>query len=252
MELTGYLLIAAASVGAGAINAAAGGGTLITFPAMLAAGMSPLAANITSAIGLLTGSLGGAVSFRKELARQRRRFLANAPWAAGGAVLGAILLLSTPGDAFTAIVPWLVLSAAALFAAQPLIARWLRRAAEHDTETTGGWPMHLAFVGIGIYGAYFGAGIGVVMLALLGLIIHDSIQHHSAMKNIMALVINGTGALILVFSPLVHWGVVAIMLAGALVGGLAGGWLARRVPGWLLRTVVVAIAVVVGVTMLLG
>lgn len=251
MDLTGYLLVAAAAVGAGAINAAAGGGTLITFPAMLAAGMSPLAANITSAIGLLTGSLGGALSFRRELALQRRRFVANAPWAAGGAVLGATLLLITPGDAFTAIVPWLVLSAAALFAAQPLVARWLGRTAEHDTATTGGWPMHLAFVAIGVYGAYFGAGIGVMMLAALGLIIHDSIQHHSAMKNIMALVINGTGALILAFSPLVHWGVVAIMLAGALIGGFAGGWLARRVPGWLLRVVVIAFALVVGITMLL-
>ncbi len=112
MELPGFLLIALASIGAGAINAAAGGGTLITFPAMLAAGMSPLAANMTSSIGLLLGTVGGAWSYRAELRRQRRRFLANAPFAAVGGAMGAVLLLLTPSDAFTAIVPWLVLAAA--------------------------------------------------------------------------------------------------------------------------------------------
>ena len=105
---------------------------------------------------------------------------------------------------------------------------------------------------IGVYGAYFGAGIGVMMLAMLGLLIHDSLQHHNALKNIMAAVINGTGALILAFSPLIHWGVVALMLGCSLVGGLAGGWLSRRVPSWLLRIVVIAFALAVALTMLLA
>lgn len=254
LDLAGYLLIALASVGAGAINAAAGGGTLITFPAMLAAGMSPLAANMTSSIGLLFGTLGGAWSYKAELRRQRRRFLLNAPFAAIGGALGAVLLLMTPSDAFTAIVPWLVLAAAALFAVQPLIARQLGRSAgdAFDTASTGGWPTKAAFVLIGVYGSYFGAGIGVMMLAMLGLLIHDSLQHHNALKNIMAAVINGTGALILAFSPLIHWGVVALMLGCSLVGGLAGGWLSRRVPSWLLRIVVIAFALAVALTMLLA
>lgn len=254
MELPGYLLIALASVAAGAINAAAEGGTLITFPAMLAAGMSPLAANMTSSIGLLLGTIGGAWSYRAELRRQRRRFVANAPFAAVGGAIGAVLLLLTPSDSFTAIVPWLVLAAAALFAAQPLIARMLGRSADDafDLESTGGWPARLAFVGIGVYGCYFGAGIGVMMLAMLGLLIHDSLQHHNALKNVVAAVINGTGAVILAFSPLVHWGVVAVMLGGSLLGGLAGGWLSRRVPSWLLRIVVIAFALVVGLSMLLA
>lgn len=254
MELPGYLLIALASIGAGAINAAAGGGTLITFPAMLAAGMSPLAANMTSSIGLLLGTVGGAWSYRQELRRQRRRFLVNAPFAAVGGAIGAVLLLLTPSDAFTAIVPWLVLAAAALFAAQPLVARQLGRSADDPfaVDATGGWAAKAAFVGIGVYGSYFGAGIGVMMLAMLGLLIHDSLQHHNALKNVMAAVINGTGALILAFSPLVHWGVVLVMLASSLVGGLAGGWLSRRVPSWALRVVVIAFALVVALSMLLS
>ena len=253
MELPGYLLIALASLGAGAINAAAGGGTLITFPAMLAAGMSPLAANMTSSVGLLLGTVGGAWSYRQELRRQRRRFIANAPFAAIGGVVGAVLLLLTPSDSFEAIVPWLVLTAAALFAAQPLVAKGLRRddAAGFDVESTGGWVTKAAFVAIGVYGSYFGAGIGVMMLAMLGLVIHDSLQHHNALKNAIAGVINGTGVLILAFSPLIHWGVVLVMLASSLLGGLAGGWLSRRVPSWALRTVVIAFAVVVGLAMLL-
>jgi uncharacterized protein len=254
VELPGYLLIALASIGAGAINAAAGGGTLITFPAMLAAGMSPLAANMTSSIGLLLGTVGGAWSYRQELRRQRHRFLVNAPFAAVGGAIGAVLLLLTPSDAFTAIVPWLVLAAAALFAVQPLVARQLGRSADDPfaVDATGGWAAKAAFVGIGVYGSYFGAGIGVMMLAMLGLLIHDSLQHHNALKNVMAAVINGTGALILAFSPLVHWGVVLVMLASSLVGGLAGGWLSRRVPSWALRVVVIAFAVVVALSMLLA
>ncbi|MCH1882139.1 sulfite exporter TauE/SafE family protein [Agrococcus sp. ARC_14] len=254
MEPGGFLLIALASMGAGAINAAAGGGTLITFPAMLAAGMTPLAANITSSVGLLAGSLGGAWSYRAELRSRRRRFLANAPFAAVGGLVGAALLLLTPSDSFTAIVPWLVLTAACLFALQPLVTRIVRRNAEGepDPEATGGWPVRLAFLAIGVYGSYFGAGIGVMMLAVLGVVIHDSLQHHNALKNLTALVVNGSGVLILAFSPLVHWGVVAIMLAGSLVGGVAGGWLSRRVPSWALRALVIGFALWVGLSMLLG
>ena len=254
MEPLGWALVALASVAGGAINAAAGGGTLITFPALLAAGMSPLAANMTSSIGMLMGTLGGAWSYRQELRRQRRRFLANAPFAAVGGALGAVLLLLTPPDSFTAIVPWLVLAAAALFAAQPLVAKRLGRSDGDawDTASTGGWAAKASFVLIGVYGSYFGAGIGVMMLAMLGLLIHDSLQHHNALKNVAAGVINGTGALILAFSPLVHWGVVLVMLAASLVGGIAGGWLSRRVPSWLLRVIVIAFALGVALAMLLA
>lgn len=254
MEPIGWALIALASIGGGAINAAAGGGTLITFPAMLAAGMSPLAANMTSSIGMLMGTLGGAWSYRAELRHQRRRFLSNAPFGALGGAIGAVLLLLTPSDSFTAIVPWLVLGAAGLFAAQPLVAKRLGRAPDSgfDTASTGGWATRASFLLVGIYGAYFGAGVGVMMLAMLGLLIHDSLQHHNALKNVLAAVVNGTGAIILAFSPLIHWGVVLVMLVGSLAGGIAGGWLSRRVPSWALRLVVIAFAIGVALTMLLS
>lgn len=254
MELGGLLLIGAASLVAGAINAAAGGGTLITFPALLAAGLSPIAANMTSSIGMLAGTLGGAWSYRAELRRQRRRFLGNAPFAAAGGALGAVLLLVTPPETFSTMVPWLVLAAAALFAAQPLIARWMGRDQRDafDPDATGGWASKASFVLLGVYGAYFGAGIGVLMLAVLGLLVHDSLQHHNALKNILSAVINATGVLILAFSPLVHWGVVLVMLVCSLGGGLAGGWLSRRVPSWVLRVVVIVFAVSVALAMLLA
>lgn len=252
MELSGYLIIVLAAFGAGAINAAAGGGTLITFPAMLAAGMSPLAANVTSSVGLLAGSFGGALAYKDELRARRRRFLSNAPWAAAGGITGAVLLLLTPSDAFTAIVPWLVLLAAALFAVQPLVTKVARRhsAEEFDPDATGGVPVHIAFFGIGVYGAYFGAGIGIMMLAVLGVMIVDTLQHHNAIKNLTALVVNSSGVLVLAFSPLVNWPVAGLMLVGSLLGGLLGGRIARRIPSWLLRIIVISFALAVALSML--
>lgn len=253
MELPQLLLIAAASVGAGAINAAAGGGTLITFPAMLAAGMSPLSANVTSAIGILPGSVGGAWSYRQEVRTQRRRFLGNVPFAVVGSILGATLLLVTPADSFERIVPFLVLLAAVMFALQQPINRFLRRHegdSEFEPDTPGGWNTRVGFFLIGVYGSYFGAGIGVMMLAMLGFLVHDSLQRHNGLKNIMSVVINGIGVAIFAFSPHVNWLVVAIMVPASLLGGLAGGWLSRLVPTWMLRCIVITFALAVAGSML--
>lgn len=253
MDVPQLLLIGAASVGAGAINAAAGGGTLITFPAMLAAGMSPIAANVTSTIGIYPGTLGGSWSYRREVVVQRRRLIANLPWAVAGSIGGAALLLLTPPDSFETIVPYLVLLAGLLFAAQPLLQRWLRgqqASAAFDSDTTGGWPAKVIFCLVGVYGSYFGAGMGVMMLAVFGLLVHDALQRINGLKNVMAAAVNGVGALIFAFSAHVDWLVVAIMVPASLLGGLAGGWLARRVPTWLLRSIVIAFALAVASTML--
>lgn len=253
MEWPQLLLVAVASVGAGAINAAAGGGTLVTFPALLAAGLSPIAANVTSTIGIFPGTIGGTWSYRREVRVQRARLIANVPFAIAGSIAGAVLLLVTPPDSFEAIVPYLVLLAAGLFAAQPMLQRFLRRHegdAAFSSDTTGGWGARLTFMLVGVYGSYFGAGIGVMMLAVFGLLVHDSLQRINGMKNLMAAAVNGVGCLIFAFSPHVDWLVVAIMVPASLLGGLGGGWLARRVPSWVLRTIVIAFALAVTVTML--
>ena len=181
--LNGDLLVAGAGLVAGAVNAVAGGGTLISFPALLATGQSALSANITSTVALVWGWVGGSVAYRRELSGQRDRVLRLGLPAIAGGVGGAVLLLKTPADSFRAVVPYLVLLACALLFAQPWLARVLtRKRSGHDHVTA---DVQIVVLVGGIYGSYFGAGLGVALLALLGLLLADDLQRVNALKGVL-------------------------------------------------------------------
>jgi uncharacterized membrane protein YfcA len=241
-------LVAGAGFLGGAVNAVAGGGTLITFPALLAAGLPASLANTTSSVGLVAGYAGGSVAYRRELVGQKERGRGLVIAGVLGGIVGAILLLLTPGDSFRAVVPYLVLLACLLLAVQPLLAKAL--AARGAASVHAGWEVQLA-IGVGaIYGSYFGAGLGVIMLAVLGLLVADDLQRLNALKGVLSLVINLVGALIFVVTGHVHWLAALLLAAGAVLGATAGVGLARRLPSSVVRAGVVVGGVTVAVTLI--
>lgn len=246
-------VVALAGFGAGAVNAVAGGGTLLTFPALLAAGVSPVLANTTSAVGLLAGYAGGSFGYRRELIGQGPRVRALAVACLVGGVAGAVLLLLTPDDAFRRLVPFLVLLSCALLAVQPRLARVV---ASRRSRTPSGdaREVTLALVGGATlsagYGSYFGAGLGVLLLAVLGILLVDDLQRLNALKGLLSLLINAVGVTVFVVSGQVVWTLAAVVAVTALLGGVMGSSLARHVPARVLRVGVVLLGVVVGVALL--
>jgi uncharacterized membrane protein YfcA len=236
------LLVAAAALVAGAVNAVAGGGTLLSFPALLLLGFPALTANVTNTIGLLPGYAGGSVAYRAELSVQRERIRFLAPISIVGAVVGAILLTRTSNHVFAAIVPWLILLACALLLVQPLVTS---RVAVHRSEHEQHRSPVLAVAQFlsGVYGAFFGAGLGVMMLAVLGLFIRDDLQRINALKGIMQLIINVVAACYFAFFGPVSWLAVLVMVPTSAAGGFIGVALARRLSPAVLRGVVVVFGV---------
>lgn len=248
MSPTDVLLVGGAGVLAGAVNAVAGGGTLLAFPALLAVGVPPVTANITCSVGLLTGYAGGSVAYRRELEGQRSRLRSLLPTALAGGVLGAVLLLLTPQDTFRAIVPYLVLLSCALLAAQPRLARALG-AHRHGSPDVH-WAAR-AGVGIGaVYGSYFGAGLGVLLLAVLGILVADELQRLNALKGVLSLLINVVGVAVFLVSAQVSWGYAALLGVTAYVGGTLGVSVARRLSPAVMRAAVIGLGTVVGVVLL--
>ncbi|MDX6268183.1 MAG: uncharacterized protein QOD70_2923 [Frankiales bacterium] len=241
-------LVVGAGFVAGGVNALAGGGTLLAYPALLAAGLPPVLANTTCSVGLLTGYAGGSLAYRRELVGQRARALRLIAVGVIGGIAGAVLLLVVPGDAFESVVPFLVLLSCLLLAVQPRVAAWLatRRSAEEH-------PLWIAQVLIGlgaVYGSFFGAGLGVVMLAVLGLLIADDLQRLNALKGVLSLVINLVGALLFVATGHVRWVEALLLAVGAFGGATLGVTLARRLPPQGIRAGVVVAGVAVGLTLL--
>jgi uncharacterized membrane protein YfcA len=231
-----YLLLFAAAFGAGAINALAGGGSIFTFPVLLAAGIPPVAANITNTVALLPGYVGGVFAQRRDLEGQGRRLLLLLPITAVGGLFGAWLLTRTSDRTFLALVPALVLAACALLAVQDRARRLLSRGAVHIAL---GWaivPMFLA----ALYGGYFGAGVSVMFLALAGLAFDDSLTRLNALKQAMAFAANLAAALFFAGGGAVVWEAAGVMAVGALLGGAAGGRLASIVRPAVLRALVIA------------
>jgi len=249
MDLSGGALLALAGFAAGAINAAAGGGSLVTFPALIAVGYPPLVANVTNNVAVSPGYATAAWGYRGELRGQRGRIAPLAAVSAFGSIVGVGLILVSSPSAFEGIVPFLVLAACGLLAAQPAIGRRIG-----DRTGEGGRPGVGALVGqtlAAVYGGYFGAALGVAVLALLGTFFDDTLQRLNALKALLQLVIGGTAALGFVLLTPVAWGAAAIVGPASLAGGLAGARLAKRVSDRVLRGGIVAYGVVAAVWLFL-
>lgn len=240
-ELTRHALAAGAALLAGAVNAIAGGGSLITFPALVAAGLSPVAASVTNTVAMCPGYLGATLAQRKDLTGQARRLYLLVPASVLGGVAGAYLLLHTGEAAFKAVVPYLILFAAALLAAQGRLRTLLARRAGGHAEA---WAL-IPVVGAAVYGGYFGAGMGVMVLAALAVVFGDNLVRLNAVKQAVSLAVNVAAAGFFVFSDRVDWSIAGVMFVASLAGGAIGGVIASRIPPAVLRWTVVALAVIV-------
>jgi uncharacterized protein len=243
-----FVLVGFAAVAAGAINALAGGGTLITFPLLLAIGIPPIAANVTNTVALCPGFMGGIYAQLKDLSGQRRRFWIFLGASAMGGVLGSILLLRTGERAFMALVPFLILIASCLLAVQGLIRIWLvRRPVKLEVKSKSEIRAVILIGLAAIYGGYFGVAMSVVVLSLLGLMINDTLTRLNAIKQTVAFGANGAAAVLFIFSGKVVWLIALVMAVGALIGGTLGGRLAGRIKPDTLRWTVVSIGIVLAV-----
>lgn len=252
MNGTDVLVIALAGFAAGFVNGIAGGGSLVSFPALLATGHGALTANVTNTVGILPGYVGGAAGFRDQLRSQRRRVRELAPAALLGGSLGSVLLLVTPESTFDGIAPVLIIGACLLFALQPRLTRAVAARRTEDHDAAGPVP-RLAVVGAfvaSIYGGYFGAGIGVIFLAILGTVLVDELSRVNALRGILSLLVNGVAAAIFAFSGEVHWAAAAILGATSLVGGYAGARTSLKLSPTLLRAVVLTFGVLAVVRLL--
>jgi uncharacterized membrane protein YfcA len=241
-----------AAMAAGTVNALAGGGTLITFPTLLAVGIPAVAANVTNTVALCPGFFGGILAQLKDLRGQARRLWLVVPAGVIGGTLGGWVLLNTGERVFRSLVPFLILTASILLALQVPLRAWLAREAEHHSRRriSENWvalPVGL----IAIYGGYFGAGMSVIVIAFMGLILEDNLTRLNALKQTVALGANLAAAILFVFSGKVVWPAAVVMAAGALLGGSLGGRLARWVKPAQLRWLIVGIGMVVGISYLM-
>jgi uncharacterized membrane protein YfcA len=238
LELTA---IAIAGVGAGFVNTLAGSGTLITFPTLLAFGVPPVTANVPNNLGLVPGSISGAWGWRHELRQQRARLLRLAPASLVGGLVGAVLLLVLPAEAFEAIVPVLVLLGLVLVAAQPWLNRRVdRHAAHEETETDDRahrdhWTTIPAVGLTGVYGGYFGAAQGILLVGALGITTGEPVHATNAMKNALSAIVNAVAGLVFVLVADVDWVIAALIGVGSVVGALLGSKVGRRLPSAVLR-----------------
>jgi uncharacterized protein len=241
VSLAELVLAGAAALVAGAVNAIAGGGSLITFPALVALGLPPVVASLTNTVALCPGYLGATLAQRRELVGQRARIVAVVPAGVAGGVVGALLLLASGPRAFDVIVPFLLVLAAAMLAFQDRLRAWLVARTHAAREGWVAAPVGLAAV----YGGYFGAGLGVIVLAALAVVIGDSLTRLNALKQAVSLAVNVAAAGVFLGSGRVDWPVAGVMLVASLAGGAGGGRIASRVPVRALRAIVVGVALVV-------
>lgn len=246
-----YVLVA--GLGAGLVIAAVGAGSLISYPLLLGVGLTPLVANVCNTVGLVPGGLSGSFGFRRELAGKARLVRAVAITSALGSLVGAVVLLALPATSFERIVPWLVISAATLIAVQPAISRWLlRRERERPQGMTGVLPPPLSGMSslIGVYGGYFGAGQGVMLVAFLALGLDEGLPVINGLKNVAVLSANLAAASVFVFCAPLDWSVVGLLAMGSVFGGWVGAHVGRRLPPLAFRVLVVGSGYAVGLHLL--
>jgi uncharacterized membrane protein YfcA len=247
-----YLLLMLAAMAAGAINSVAGGGTLVTFPALLAAGVTPIAANATSTVALVPGSLSAFWGYRGELEGPKVHLLWLGLPSVFGGLAGALFVLRAGDNLFSKLVPWLILGATALFMAQDPVRRWTEhRLGKADDRS----PWRLAGVAcfqflVALYGGFFGAGIGILMLAALGILGIQNIHRMNGLKNFAAVCINGVASATFILQHRVRWELAVVMAAGAVIGGWGGAGIAQKIGQKNVRRIVVVIGLAIGVSML--
>jgi uncharacterized membrane protein YfcA len=242
------LAVLAAGLAAGTINAIVGSGSLITFPTLLAVGYPPVVANVSNNIGLVPGNVSASVGYRRELEGQRGRLLRLGGASATGGVTGALLLLLLPGSAFRAIVPVLIALACLLVIVQPRLTAAL--ALHHMPHAHGGPPLFAGIYLAGVYGGYFGAAQGILLLALLGLFFDEDLQRLNGTKNALTTVVNLVAGLVFVLVADVAWAAVLLIALGSIAGGMLGSTIGRRLPSAVLRGFIVAVSVVAIVALL--
>lgn len=242
-----YLLAALAAIAAGAVNALAGGGTLITFPMLTFLGAEAIAANVTNTVALCPGYFGGTLAQWNDLRGQKSRLWLIVPASIVGGVIGGFLLLQTGERLFRELVPYLILLASVLLAIQDPVRAWLVR---RMGESHGAGLAKLTWLPVGlasIYGGYFGAGLSVIVLSALGLTLEDTLTRLNALKQAVAFTVNVAAAIFFLFSGQVIWAAAAVMAVGALIGGVLGGRLAGRIKPSTLRWTVVTIGIIVSI-----
>jgi uncharacterized membrane protein YfcA len=231
------LAIFAAGLAAGTVNVIVGSGSLITFPTLLALGYPPVLANVSNTVGLAPGNASAVVAYRRELVGQRPRLIKLGSASLVGALVGAVLLLALPHSVFKAAVPVLIALAAVLMAVQPRVRAALEERGPRKIH--GGAPLIIGVFLTGIYGGYFGAAQGVILIALLAIFIDDDLQRLNGTKNVLALVANTVAALLFIATTHIAWPVAGLVAAGSIIGGQIGGRYGRRIPAVVFRWVVV-------------
>jgi uncharacterized membrane protein YfcA len=239
------LAIFAAGLAAGTINVIVGAGSLITFPTLLAFGYPPVLANVSNSVGLVPGNLSGVVAYRPELVGQRPRVIILSIAAGAGGLAGAGLLLALPGSVFRSVVPALILLACALVVVQPMLTRWLAERGERAHH--GGPVLFVTVFATGVYGGYFGAAQGVILIALLAIFLEDDMQRLNATKNVLAFMANLVAGLLFVALSHVAWPVVALIAGGSIAGGQLGAPLGRKLNRQVFRALIVSVGVSVAI-----
>ncbi|WP_217197711.1 sulfite exporter TauE/SafE family protein [Streptomyces buecherae] len=250
MEALEAVAIGAAGVVAGGMNAVVGSGTLVTFPTLLAFGYPPVVANVSNNIGLVPGSMSAAYGYRRELRGQRGRILRFAVASLIGGLTGSLLLLKLPESAFDAVLPVLILTACVLVLLQPRLNRWLSNRERGPRHKDGGVPVWCGVLGTGVYGGYFGAAQGVLMMGIFGAFLDEDLQRLNAVKNVLGSVVNGVAAVVFIIVADVSWAAAAVVATGATIGGLIGARIGRKLSPTVLRGIIVAVGLTASVVVI--
>ncbi|HET7026198.1 MAG TPA: sulfite exporter TauE/SafE family protein [Candidatus Limnocylindrales bacterium] len=242
--------IVAAGLAAGTINTIVGSGSLITFPTLLALGYAPVVANVSNTVGLVPGSLSGVIGYRRELVGQRSRALRLGTASVLGGLTGGVLLLALPASSFERVVPFLILIAVVLVALQPRLSAAMARRRTNGEEH--GLPLGITVYLTGIYGGYFGAAQGVILIALLGIFVPDDIQRLNGLKNVLAFLVNGVAAILFVAVAPVSWPAALLLAVGSITGGQIGAVIGRRLSPLVLRGFIIVVGTIVALKLLIG